>query len=314
MSDDVETLISPRDALRAADGGRGQPGAGAKAIEFSQLYKDVRAHISKTLADLSDIKVASSKGSEHLTAVRGRLSELQERFSVEIEYLDSQAEWEIFTMAFFGETNAGKSTIIDSLRIIFQEQERQALIRQNAAKVDDLRSDFSTKSAALIEDLSRHYRDFAADLADLSRQASQVRSAVQEDNVVTRETVVRETKRMVDVLEARHDAFQNRMADLERDVTSLQALVKREHEATRTTFAEGSERVVAAIGDRARAYCRDMAALGDDINALAQVVRNEAEAAEALRKRRDRLWLVGGIATGVVLGVAGALAVTLWQG
>lgn len=46
------------------------------------------------------------------------------RLDVEIKDLKNSQEWEIFTVAFYGETNAGKSTIIETLRIFFQEKEK----------------------------------------------------------------------------------------------------------------------------------------------------------------------------------------------
>lgn len=41
-----------------------------------------------------------------------------------IEELKKNQEWDTFTIAFYGETNSGKSTIIESLRIYFQEEEK----------------------------------------------------------------------------------------------------------------------------------------------------------------------------------------------
>lgn len=41
-----------------------------------------------------------------------------------IEELKKNQEWDTFTIAFYGETNAGKSTIIESLRIYYQEEDK----------------------------------------------------------------------------------------------------------------------------------------------------------------------------------------------
>lgn len=41
-----------------------------------------------------------------------------------INQLDKHAEWETFTISFFGETNAGKSTLIECLRIALQEESK----------------------------------------------------------------------------------------------------------------------------------------------------------------------------------------------
>lgn len=42
----------------------------------------------------------------------------------ELRILEKNAEWNTFTVAFYGETNAGKSTLIESLRILLKEQQK----------------------------------------------------------------------------------------------------------------------------------------------------------------------------------------------
>lgn len=42
-----------------------------------------------------------------------------------LEALERNADWNTFTMAFYGETNAGKSTIIETLRIMFDEPKKR---------------------------------------------------------------------------------------------------------------------------------------------------------------------------------------------
>nr|WP_242664114.1 GTPase [Helicobacter pylori] len=42
----------------------------------------------------------------------------------ELESLKNNEEWENFTIAFYGETNAGKSTLIECLRLFFKEQSK----------------------------------------------------------------------------------------------------------------------------------------------------------------------------------------------
>ena len=60
-----------------------------------------------------------------MTDIVSRLEKINTEFQSEIEKLESSSEWEKFCIAFFGETNAGKSTIIESLRIIYNEKTRQ---------------------------------------------------------------------------------------------------------------------------------------------------------------------------------------------
>ena len=46
----------------------------------------------------------------------------KDKLNQAIEELKKSQEWDKFTVAFYGETNAGKSTIIEALRIYFQEE------------------------------------------------------------------------------------------------------------------------------------------------------------------------------------------------
>ena len=49
---------------------------------------------------------------------------LKTDFVQKLEKLDENAVWDRFTIAFFGETNAGKSTIIEALRISMLEDQK----------------------------------------------------------------------------------------------------------------------------------------------------------------------------------------------
>lgn len=60
-------------------------------------------------------KEALRRLTEHRTALFDRLAELEKN-----------AEWNTFTIAFYGETGAGKSTLIETLRILLQEPGKRA--------------------------------------------------------------------------------------------------------------------------------------------------------------------------------------------
>ena len=53
--------------------------------------------------------------------IKGILNSLQS----EINNLEEHSEWEHYTISFIGETNAGKSTIIEALRIKYDEEEKK---------------------------------------------------------------------------------------------------------------------------------------------------------------------------------------------
>ncbi|XLZ69847.1 hypothetical protein ABT364_25485 [Massilia sp. SR12] len=84
------------------------------------IYASVSNEVDVILAKLktlsSDKEIASAK--EKAEEIFGALSvELKDN----IESLKRNAEWNTFTIAFYGETNAGKSTIIETMRMMLQE-------------------------------------------------------------------------------------------------------------------------------------------------------------------------------------------------
>lgn len=159
----------------------------SKAQDFSKLYARVASDIATALDDVSRLDVSNDKGNAHLANVKEKLGEMKARFDGEISYLEKHAEWDNFTIAFFGETNAGKSTIIESLRILFKEKKRQALIEKNQATLSDIREVFSEKSDALIDELSTRYVSFCEDIATLGNDIGALVNQTQRDLQRTRQ-------------------------------------------------------------------------------------------------------------------------------
>jgi DNA repair ATPase RecN len=149
--------------------------------EFSQLYKDVRQSLSHALTDLSDITVDDETGNHHLDEVRKKLETMNASFNDEMDYLDRNSA-EKFTIAFFGETNAGKSTIIESLRILFKEQSRQQLIEVNKARAEDLQVRFSQDNERLVTELRRHGGEFEDRLSNFSSHINALADASRRAN------------------------------------------------------------------------------------------------------------------------------------
>lgn len=155
--------------------------------EFSKLYTSVSDSITAALDDISKLNVSNDKGNTHLANIKDKLNEIKRNFDCEISYLEEHSEWEKFTIAFFGETNAGKSTIIESLRIIFNEQKRQELIKNNQATASDIQAIFSSNSDELIEDLSTRYVNFCGEISRLSDDINALVNQTQLDLQNTRQ-------------------------------------------------------------------------------------------------------------------------------
>lgn len=64
---------------------------------------------------------------DHFSKSKQILQFQQTVIEKEIDDLKRNAEWKFFTIAFFGETNAGKSTLIEVLRILFGEETKKQI-------------------------------------------------------------------------------------------------------------------------------------------------------------------------------------------
>lgn len=99
-------------------------------FENSHLfYQKVSQEVGRIISNLTHdttnetLKKTNEDAREKLEAFRKALNE-------NIDSLRRNAEWERFTIAFYGETNAGKSTVIETLRILLKEESK--LKRQKA--------------------------------------------------------------------------------------------------------------------------------------------------------------------------------------
>ncbi|MVW64158.1 hypothetical protein GPY61_29935 [Massilia sp. NEAU-DD11] len=153
--------------------------------EFNRLYSDVSASIAAAMAEVDGLAVEHKQGKQEIGNIMQRLRGIQAHFDGELKLLEEHAEWDNFTMAFFGETNAGKSTIIESLRILFNEQSRQDLLEKNAhdlaafenaliSHVNEVRQALGTIYAAYTADVAQLRQDFAA-LGQIVRDESSAR-------------------------------------------------------------------------------------------------------------------------------------------
>jgi DNA repair ATPase RecN len=139
-------------------------------VDISKTYQGVRTALSSALKDLDGVTVSDEEGNKHLTDVRSTLADMDANFGKEIAYLEKHADWQNFTVAFFGETNAGKSTIIESLRIIMEEQSRASRLHANATEVAASEAKFAREAEGLIRDLHAGYEDYEVRVADLAAQ------------------------------------------------------------------------------------------------------------------------------------------------
>ncbi|GHP75651.1 hypothetical protein JP0049_03860 [Helicobacter pylori] len=87
--------------------------------------KNIYFNVEKSIKDLQKIFENTDGGDEGLRKFNQKALELFKKLESEslkeLESLKNNEEWEKFTIAFYGETGAGKSTLIECLRLFFKE-------------------------------------------------------------------------------------------------------------------------------------------------------------------------------------------------
>ncbi|WQY79016.1 50S ribosome-binding GTPase [Helicobacter pylori] len=90
--------------------------------------KNIYLSVEKSIKDLQSIFKNADDKDEKLKRFNQEALEvfqkLESKSLKELESLKNNEEWENFTIAFYGETGAGKSTLIECLRLFFKEQSK----------------------------------------------------------------------------------------------------------------------------------------------------------------------------------------------
>lgn len=147
-----------------------------KAVQINQLYQDVTRNITQALDDIAGLDISSDEGKAHVSVMTQNLQQIRKGFEEELLFLQQNAEWDHFTLAFFGETNAGKSTLIESLRILFNEQFRQQALDARQNDVLEAERQLADAGEKVKEGMTQVYQQLASALADFQNSAQKMKA------------------------------------------------------------------------------------------------------------------------------------------
>lgn len=150
--------------------------------DFNNIYTDISTNISAAMAEISTLDVEHKDGKQELTNILDRLKIIQGRFDGELKTLKEHAEWDKFTIAFFGETNAGKSTIIESLRILFNEESRQKLLHENSGDLEKYEKSLLSHTAEVRGKLNSVYSDYISEIQEIKSSATKLSEILQSES------------------------------------------------------------------------------------------------------------------------------------
>ena len=149
---------------------------------FNHLYDDVSRNIAQTLEGIAELKVDNKEGKIHLDSMTKELAKLQERFNERLNFLEKNSEWDKFTLAFFGETNAGKSTVIESLRIIFSEEYRQQFLEKNNNDLAKAEVELTSAAEQFYTDLGKIYKKISESVAGFSFSVTRLTQIIENES------------------------------------------------------------------------------------------------------------------------------------
>ncbi|ENV33290.1 GTPase [Acinetobacter gerneri] len=107
------------------------------------IYDDLKGKISDLIAAIvkNEQVLDTNLVGEKLKESKQILSFQQKEVERKIDELKRNSEWDYFTIAFFGETNAGKSTLIEVLRLLFAEKTKNEIQEKFKALKDEFSLD-----------------------------------------------------------------------------------------------------------------------------------------------------------------------------
>lgn len=106
--------------------------------QTEDLIKRYISSLDTQLENLIQLKGANSGFNEIQSAYTESIISCINKAKERINEVKNGAIWDNLVIAFFGETNAGKSTIIETFRILFGEEERATNLKNNPEGVDGL--------------------------------------------------------------------------------------------------------------------------------------------------------------------------------
>ncbi|MCC7596472.1 AAA family ATPase [Janthinobacterium sp. FW305-129] len=238
---------------------------------FTAVSKQVNVLLGSLRQPMQDVQLESAR-----QAAAGELNILLDLLQVDLDALESNAEWQTFTIALYGETNAGKSTIIETLRIVLGEQSK--LQQQQAFK------ELQVKLGITAADLAQ----MAAAVEQANRLVTDLR---QEHDVLQRQGVSKH-----DILLTRRDSLAHAVTELKRNASLWQKIVN--------LFAKLPEE---------KEYARQVSAIASHEMEQAQVLekqqqrvdaagREQEHARQAEQRAQDALGQLAATADGAIIG------------
>lgn len=101
------------------------------------IYSGIVSKIKEIDIDIIIKPNLNKEISDNIRQSSKNIGGILKKLEDEINQLENQAEWKHYTISFIGETNAGKSTIIEALRIKYNEEEKRNDHERNSTLLEE---------------------------------------------------------------------------------------------------------------------------------------------------------------------------------
>lgn len=143
--------------------------------------KDIYVRLQKDITNISkELEAQELKDGERgsLFPYVEKFKQFQNNVKNKLAEYDKNAEWDKFCIAFYGETNSGKSTIIESLRLAFNEETKRKEQEKFKSMYEDLNRKFPNFEMTL-EDYESQTKEFQQDIESLQEKQKNTQSTIQ---------------------------------------------------------------------------------------------------------------------------------------
>ena len=93
-------------------------------FEPTEIYNFILTKVGELKDYILNMELLDKEVKEQQEEIKKRLDFIVYKLNSNINELKDNSEWDRFMIAFYGETNAGKSTLIETLRILLNEKEK----------------------------------------------------------------------------------------------------------------------------------------------------------------------------------------------
>ncbi|MWV61306.1 hypothetical protein DCO58_10295 [Helicobacter saguini] len=171
------------------------------------FYKNVRENLNNVrVALLKSDENYESEDKEKLQEALSIFANCEEKANKDLAKLEKNAEWKRLNIAFYGETNAGKSTLIESLRLYFKDDKKI----NEQEKFKEAYDKFA-ESKVIIDSITNEIKNLEDSKVDIKSKKDILNNSIQEikKDIQDIESIIKQEN---DKLESKQKE-QNKMLD-----------------------------------------------------------------------------------------------------